>query len=159
VRTVYLAPGAGDETLMAYLADAGVYLIGSGPPPDELRDHWIASVRADYVRVLSDSLASLAGWRGGFTLPVSIVVEDINQELFSPGRQLLVENLLPDLLNGFIDTGEDPKIVRMINCRIPPLMRSVDKIKILKLSSPNLRFILPMNTIRVILPFNDWLMI
>ena len=109
VRTVYLAPGAGDETLMAYLADAGVYLIGSGPPPDELRDHWIASVRVDYVRALSDSWQALLAGEGGFTLPVSIVVEDINQELFSPGRQLLVENLLPDLLNGFIDTGEDPR--------------------------------------------------
>jgi hypothetical protein len=108
VRTVYVTPGVEDETLLSYLADVGIRLIGSGPPPDAIRDHWIASVRVDYQQALLESWSRILSADSGLRVPLSILIEDVNQELFTPGRQLLVETLLPDLEGGFIDTGANP---------------------------------------------------
>jgi hypothetical protein len=33
----------------------------------------------------------------------------VNHDLFSPGRQRMAEDLLAELLAGFIDTGVDPQ--------------------------------------------------
>lgn len=109
VRTVFIAPGAGNDALLTYLASEGVNLIGSGPPPEEVRDHWVASIRVDYISALSESWPDLLAAGSGITIPLPILIEDVNQDLFTPGRQLLVEKLLPDLLSGFVDTGVDPR--------------------------------------------------
>lgn len=108
VNTVYVAPGVGDESMLSYLVDEGIRLIGTGPPPQEVRDHWITSVRADYAGALSESWPRLLAGEGGFTQSVPVALEDVNLDLFSPGRQILAKNLLPDLLGGLIDTGVNP---------------------------------------------------
>ncbi|MBE0408992.1 MAG: hypothetical protein IBX69_04595 [Anaerolineales bacterium] len=105
VRTVYVTPGAADEALLAYLAGEGVQIIGHNSPPDEIRDHWIASVRVDYTQMLSNSWLELLSGESGYLIPQLIMISNVNQELFSPGRQMLVDALLPDLMSGYIDTG------------------------------------------------------
>jgi hypothetical protein len=108
VRTVYVTPGVENEALLAYLAGEGLQLIGFGPPPEAVRDQWIASVRVNYEQVLSDAWSELLSADSGFRLTLPLAIEDINQELFTPGRQMLVETILPDLVTGYIDTGASP---------------------------------------------------
>ena len=46
--------------------------------------------------------------QGGLALEGELQLADRNEALFSPGRQLFVERMLGDLLDGYIDTGVDP---------------------------------------------------
>ena len=105
VKTVYVFPGAGDETLLEYLAQAGVNLIGSGTAPERLRSNWVASIRVDEASAIRQIWPRLMGGEKGIQLSVPLVLTDQNPALFSAGRQQFVEKMLADLLAGFIDTG------------------------------------------------------
>jgi len=105
VRTAFVAPGAGDEALLNYLAEAGVQLIGTTPPPPEAQDQWIASINPDIIAPLKAMWPDLLAGKGGLSLPASLTIGDINADLFSPGRQRLVEELLSKMQAGYIDTS------------------------------------------------------
>jgi hypothetical protein len=105
VQTIYLAPGAGDETLLASLAQAGVNLIGSASPPPALEDHWVATVSADSDPVLRQIWPDLLAGQGGLEGSPEIEIRDINPDLLTQGRQRLVDELVENLAAGFIDAG------------------------------------------------------
>ena len=108
VQTVYVFPGAGDEALLEYLAGAGVILIGGIEPPASLGDHWVASVLPDWITPVREIWPSLLAGEGNNNLEVTIVINNRNPDLFSIGRQRLVDETLSELLAGYIDTGVDP---------------------------------------------------
>jgi hypothetical protein len=105
VQTIFLAPGAGDESLLADLAQAGINIIGSVPPPPAFKDHWVATVSVDLTPSLRQLWPDLLAGKGGADLSPSIQIGDVNPDLLSQGRQRLVEELLENLQGGFIDTG------------------------------------------------------
>lgn len=105
VKTAYIAPGAGNEALLSYLAQAGVHLIGTSSPPASARKEWVASIIPDMVAPLETMWPDLMAGKGGLSQPASITIADMNPKLFSPGRQLLVEKTAAQLANGTIDTG------------------------------------------------------
>ena len=105
VETAYVAPGTGDDALFAYLAEAGINLIGTTSPPSGLQDHWIATITADISAAVRNAWPDLIADQGGAEYPAPLTVTEINPDLFSPGRQRLVDNLISELTNGFIDTG------------------------------------------------------
>jgi hypothetical protein len=105
VRTAFIAPGAGDEALLNYLAEAGVQLIGTTAPPPGAQDQWIASIYPDIIPPLEAMWPDLLAGKGGLSLPASLTIGEINTDLFSPGRQRLVEELLSKLQAGYIETG------------------------------------------------------
>jgi hypothetical protein len=110
VESAYVAPGTGDEALLEYLAAAGISLIGSTPPPSGLQDHWIATITADISAAVRNAWPDLIAGQGGAEYPARLTVTDINPDLFSPGRQRLVEKLIDELTAGFIDTGVGPDL-------------------------------------------------
>ncbi|HJW89011.1 MAG TPA: hypothetical protein VJ436_00070 [Anaerolineales bacterium] len=105
VQTVYLGPGAGDASLLAHLAQAGIHLIGAAPPEIGGRDHWIATIQADYMPAIRQAWPDLLTGKEGFQVSATLEISDINPALLSPGRQLRVNEFLDDLKAGFIDTG------------------------------------------------------
>jgi hypothetical protein len=105
VETVYIAPGVGDETLLEYLAAAEINLIGTTPPPSGLLEHWIATITGDVQSAVHAAWPGLIDDQGGATHAAPLTITNINPELFSPGRQHLVEKLISELSTGFIDTG------------------------------------------------------
>jgi hypothetical protein len=105
VRTVYMAPGAGDAELLDRFAQADVGLIGSTSPPAGPRDAWVATLIADVSGALRSAWPDLVAGRGGADLRAELRLADVNPDRLSPGRQLLVEKLIADLQNGYIDTG------------------------------------------------------
>lgn len=109
VKTVYVGPGVGDAALLEYLAQKGLTIIGGVTPPPAAADHWAASLRADPAQAVKDAFARLLNGEQGFSLETPLAVTDRNPALFSPGRQRLVDDLLGDLLKGFIDTGVNPE--------------------------------------------------
>jgi hypothetical protein len=108
VHTVYVFPEAGDEFLYGYLADAGMVLIGGDDPPALVKGQWAATIQPDWVTPVREIWPRLLAGEGGISLDVLLVIENRNPDLFSPGRQRLVEETMSDLLGGYIDTGVDP---------------------------------------------------
>ena len=108
VKTVYIAPGAENEDLYRYLAEAGVNLIGEVLPPSAaFRNNWAASVSMDLSGALREIWPNLINGEGGINLDSALVVSDQNEILFSPGKQRLVDEILNDLIAGYIGTGVD----------------------------------------------------
>jgi hypothetical protein len=105
VETVYFAPGTGDDTLLEHLAAADINLIGTTPPPPGLQDHWIATITGDVQSGVRAAWPDLIAGQGGATFSTPLMVTDTNADLFSPGRQRLIEELIGELSAGFIDTG------------------------------------------------------
>lgn len=108
VRTAFVSPGAGDEALLAYLAEAGVQLIGTSSPPPGAKDQWIASISPDVLAPLKIMWPDLLAGKGGLSLPASLTISEINPELFSPGRQHLVDDMVENLASGVIDPAVQP---------------------------------------------------
>ena len=108
VKTVYVVPGSLSGDLAAGLAQAGISVLGSGAPPPELVSSWVASVDADPLPAVLDVLPALLAGQGGQSLEMALSLTNPNLDLFSPGRQERVQEILADLLAGFIDTGVDP---------------------------------------------------
>jgi hypothetical protein len=104
-QTVYIAPGISDETLLEYFAAAEINLIGTTSPPPGLEDQWIATISGDILSVLHTIWPELMADQGGLALAAPLSLTNINPDLFSPGRQRLVEKMIAELSAGFIDTG------------------------------------------------------
>jgi hypothetical protein len=105
VRTAYIYPEAGDESLRRYLAEKGVRLIGSEAPLDGLEGSWVASLRPNLLPAVFESVPALLNGENSLDLPAPLQISDINPDLFSTGRQRLAEEILSDLLAGYIGTG------------------------------------------------------
>ncbi len=105
VATAYISPGVVDETTLAYLAQAGVNLIGSGSPPAGLLDHWVVSIRPDWESAVRQAWTRLAAGEAGFNQQAPLGLADRNESLLPAGRLRLVEQILSDLAAGYIDTG------------------------------------------------------
>jgi hypothetical protein len=108
VQTVYVYPGAGDETTLNYLAQAGVNIISSGSPSETLSPNLVASLSSDPIPLVLEILPDLLNGKGGMDLPMPLEITDVNPDLFSPGRQRLAEEILADLVADYIGTGAIP---------------------------------------------------
>jgi hypothetical protein len=110
VETVFVNPSVADDKLLANLANADINLIVAGPPAEAWREHWVASLGAqDPLEAVPDLWSKLLAGKGGEHTSLPLGFTGVNPDLFSPGRQHLVETMLADLLAGFIDTGVDPQ--------------------------------------------------
>jgi len=109
VGTVYVAPEVAEPVLLEELAGAGISIIGTGSPSPELRSSWAATIGfSDPAEAVEQVWAALLEGQGGQSISLSLVLQDVNPQLVSPGRQRLVEEMLAELQAGYIDTGVDP---------------------------------------------------
>jgi hypothetical protein len=109
VKTVYLAPGVGDTAFVESLAQAGFQIIGGGDPPASATSNWIATVRSDETGAVVQALERLLAGEDALAISTPLALTGRNEALFSAGRQRVVDGILNDLLNGYIDTGIDPQ--------------------------------------------------
>jgi len=107
VGTVYVVPGAGDDAMLRHLASAGLNIIGGESPLQDIQDHWVASLRFDLMGTFVDFWPEFVAGSDIKAVTLPLQFTDINTDLFSPGKQRLAEEILDDLLGGFIDMGVD----------------------------------------------------
>lgn len=108
-ETVFVDPAVASPELLTELTQADFNLILVGPPPPGLHEQWVASIgAADPIQSVSEVWPSLLNGEGGIRVELPLGFTAVNPELFSPGRQHLVEEMLIDLLEGYIDTGINP---------------------------------------------------
>ena len=108
VQTVYIPPEVSSEPLLVDLVQQEMIIIGGEQPPQEFQSSWVATIRPDpaqAVRLLWEDL--LAGI-GGASLPMPLVIVDVNTDLLSPGRLKLAESVMQEMLDGYIDSVVDP---------------------------------------------------
>ena len=109
VGTVFVDPEIASEGLYQELAKAGINIIGSGEPPPGLKDHWVASIgSSDPVEAVNKLWPDVIRGEGGMNVGLPLTIHAANLDLFSPGRQALVDEMLGELAQGYIDTGVDP---------------------------------------------------
>jgi hypothetical protein len=109
VQTVYVSAETNDPALLEALASAGINLIGTEPPHESFRSHYIASIQIDLGSAIEDVWPSLLTGEGGQLINPTMKIADITSDLLSPGRKVFVEQMLSDLQDGYIDTGVDPQ--------------------------------------------------
>lgn len=106
VGTVFVDPEIANEDLYQALADAGMNIIGTGEPPPGLKDHWVASIGAgDPIETVGSLWSDLIQGEGGVQVDLPITLQNVNPDLLSSGREALVEEMLGELSQGYIDTG------------------------------------------------------
>jgi hypothetical protein len=107
VETIYVVPGAGDETLLEYLAQQGINLIGGISPTEKLSPNWVATISPDLSYGLREMLPYVLEGNVPEDLSLPILIINENPALLSPGRKSNALVVLADLEEGLIYTGVD----------------------------------------------------
>ncbi len=108
IYSLYVAPEAASVDVFSMLVSRGIVLVGGQTPPDEIRPLWVATVTQDVSQSLRQVFPAVVDGQGGQIADASLMVTDINLELYSEGRQRLVTELIPVLENGAVYTLSVP---------------------------------------------------
>lgn len=105
VGTVYLAPGLENGLLPGALAEGGIQMLGQKRPDGIPQEAWIASIRPAPELALQDLWADVSRGASSGSVPIPIAVTERNRDRFSDARYRLVEEVIRDLVAGYIATG------------------------------------------------------
>ena len=86
----------------------GLSFIGGESPGDDLGEKWIATVRAAPELAIAEIWDQV--WMGdsGGTVSMPVIIDDINPERLTLGREVWMQEILQDMIDGYIETGVDP---------------------------------------------------
>ena len=105
VATMFIQPGLDVPELLDYLTITGVLMIGTQTPHKPLSS-WVVTLQPDYLKATIAAWPSLVAGEGGRIFPAPLTFTDINEELFSVGKQRLAEETMQAMFEGFISTGQ-----------------------------------------------------
>jgi len=108
VDTIFLSPELSSEASAETLEAPGLRFIGGESPGEPLGEKWIATVRAAPELAIAEIWDSVWMGDGGGTVSMPLIIEDINPERLTLGREAWVLEVLQDLIEGYIETGVDP---------------------------------------------------
>lgn len=101
IRVVYLTPELENSGAAQYLAAYGVLLVGSGAPPADAAQNWVASVGADSAGALRQQLGqALAGQP--LAMSSSLAVSHPSPSYLSPARLSHLQTVINDVLAGVL---------------------------------------------------------
>ena len=109
IETIMLFSYEPSLPTMQYLIDKGVTLLGIQEPPQVLESGWASTIRFAPELPIREHWEDLREGTGGWVRDVPIFFENINDELFSAGRQRWVNETLNELLEGFIEPGDSSR--------------------------------------------------
>jgi hypothetical protein len=105
VGTMFIQPGLDTPELLDYLTIAGVLMIGTQTPHKPLSS-WVVTLQPDYLKATIAAWPSLLAGEGGRSFPAPLTFTDINEELFSIGKQRLAEETMQAMFEGYISPSE-----------------------------------------------------
>ena len=108
VDTIFLSPELSVTASAEMLEDTDLSYIGGESPGCALGEKWIATVRAAPELAIEEIWDDVWIGVGGGTVSMPVIIDDINSERLTPGREAWVQEILQDLSGGYIDTGVDP---------------------------------------------------
>ncbi len=103
----YLSPEAMRSEVIDYLSgliqfNTTVKVLGALPPPNALQTQWAATVGFDPLQALQEVLPEALAGKSAGSVSVPVTLSHINENILSPGRQLLVEQYMQELAKGLI---------------------------------------------------------
>ncbi|GAB4401046.1 MAG: hypothetical protein OHK0031_19390 [Anaerolineales bacterium] len=107
VSTLFLQPGIDAPELLDYLTIVGAFTIGAQTPA-KAYPNWVVTLQPNYLDALKSVWPQLLTGQGGQNFAAPLTFTDINEEIFTPGKQNLAAQTLRDLNDGFISTGVQP---------------------------------------------------
>ena len=102
VEVIFIAPGAGDENLLRYLASSEIRIMGAASPPDDLLIAWVATLGYQPLDAFTTFWPEFVAGSGGRTVSVPLSLSDVNFNWVSPGQLHLVEDMLAEVQSGYI---------------------------------------------------------
>lgn len=105
VKSIFIAPGAGDASLVEFLSQSELHMIGTSSPPPGSEAHWIATINIDIATSLETIWSELFAGHGGLAVSPPLKLTDINGQVLTPGRQRLIEEFIQEIQGGFVDPG------------------------------------------------------
>ncbi len=108
VDTVFLSPELSAAVSAEMLEAPGLSFIGGESPGDALGEKWIATVRAAPELAIAEIWNQVWLGDGGGAVSMPVIIEDINPERLTLGREVWMQEILQDLIDGYIETGVDP---------------------------------------------------
>ena len=108
VDTIFLSPELSVAASAEMLEGPELSYIGGESPGSDLGEKWIATVRVAPELAIAEIWDDVWRGDGGGTVVMPVIIEDINSERLTPGREAWVQEILQDLIDGYIDTGVDP---------------------------------------------------
>jgi hypothetical protein len=110
VKTVFIYVNDINLSALEYLDQNGLVFFGLNPLPNHMENAWIATIRwAPEVNVEAH-WNDLISESGGWVEEMPIVLEDINESIMSIGKQRWIQEVIDDVIRGYIGTGFEPEI-------------------------------------------------
>jgi hypothetical protein len=106
VKVVYVYPAIATPDLLNYISQTDMLMIGESMPGDDVKSHWIASIRPDLPAAVKKIFPELLAGQGGQIVPTPLYLSDVNPDLLSDAKLRLVQEVLDGLMNGTIGTGQ-----------------------------------------------------
>ncbi len=104
VNTFYIVPGVGSENIYRSLVGYQKLIIGSGSDfREEYRDYWVISLDYDLLSALNEIWPLFLSAETGFEKSPPLLLTDINYDLLSEGKVILVERILQEATDGYIE--------------------------------------------------------
>ena len=110
VDTMFISPEVNSDSLLRFLAQEEVEIIGTAPPPDDLRPQWVASLDFNAFQAFQDYWPEFVAGKDAQLVTVPLAITHANPDLLSPGRQQFVEAMLANLIAGYVKYGEDSSV-------------------------------------------------
>lgn len=107
VETIYLYPDIAIPEILSYISTSGLLQLGAFTPEQQY-DGWIVSIQPDEIRAIQAAWPDLVAGRGGLTVSAPLVLKNANSDLFGLGKQQLTQEILDEVLAGYISTGATP---------------------------------------------------
>ncbi len=102
LETLYIDPTISSPELLAAISSQALVLAGGVSPADDLRPRWAVTISADLGAPLKTLWPDLVAGAGGKTLSAGLQLADINENLFTPGKQRLAQDVISGLQDGTI---------------------------------------------------------
>ncbi len=102
IQTLLLSPPAAQAQFLTYLAGLNVSVLGFQPPPEGFSSNWIATIQFDTIAALDQLWPELISGADGRALSAPIRLSDINENLLTTGKMIMVDQVIKDLQEGWI---------------------------------------------------------
>lgn len=104
VETMFIQDAVAIPELLEYLNTVGIFVIGMQTPPIEVNG-WVVTLQPNYLEAMQTVWPQLLAGNGGQNFQAPLTLTDINEEVFTEGKEGQARQILQQLMDGFIFTG------------------------------------------------------